>query len=121
MNVMRVAMCCAVILLSGCVQQPYRPIVDTGQRRGNYDDDLEDCKQVAAQTQPANNAVAGAVAGAVLGALLGRAVGLNGSQTSSVAAWGAASGGVQGLAYGSAQWTYVVNRCMSGRGYAVLN
>src|SRR5580693_6982945 len=109
-----------VSMLGGCAPAPYRPIVDYGTPQGNYDGDLEDCQRLANNVQPANNAVAGAVAGAVLGALLGRAVGLNGSQTGNVAAWGAASGGVQGLAVGSAQWTAVVNRCMVGRGYNVV-
>jgi outer membrane lipoprotein SlyB len=107
-------------MLSGCAPAPYRPIVDNGTPQGNYDGDLEDCQRLANNVQPANNVVAGAVAGALLGALLGRAIGLNGSQTGNVAAWGAASGGVQGLAAGSAQWTGVVNRCMVGRGYNVV-
>lgn len=108
------------MLLSGCVEQPYRPIVDSGQRIGNYDDDLDACKGIASQVQPANNAVAGAVAGAIIGALLGKAAGLNDHYAGQVAATGAVAGGVNGLAYGSAEWTAVVNRCMAGRGYNVL-
>ena len=107
-------------LLSGCVEQPYRPIVDDGHRVGNYEDDLQQCKGVASQVQPANNAVAGAVAGAILGALLGKAAGLNNHYAGQVAATGAVAGGVNGLTYGSVEWTAVVNRCMAGRGYNVL-
>jgi outer membrane lipoprotein SlyB len=76
---------------------------------------------IALLVQPANNAVAGAVVGAVLGALLGSAAGLNGHQTGQIAALSAVNGGVQGLAWGSAEWQAVVNRCMVGRGYNVLN
>jgi len=109
------------VLLAGCAAQPYRPIVDSGSRIGDYDADLDQCKQIAAQVQPANAAAGGAVAGAVLGALLAAAVGLRGSDVGHVAAWGAASGGVQGLAVGSIEWQRVVNQCMVGRGYNVLN
>ena len=109
------------MLLAGCAVQPYRPIVDSGTRIGDYDADLDQCKQIASQVQPANTAVGGAVAGAVLGALLATAVGLRGSDVGHVAAWGAASGGVQGLAVGSIEWQRVVNQCMAGRGYNVLN
>lgn len=108
-------------LLSGCVAQPYRPIVDNGTRIGDYDADLNLCKDVAAQVQPANAAGGGAVAGAVFGALLAGAVGLRGRDVGRVAAWGAASGGVQGLAVGSAEWQRVVDTCMARRGYNVLN
>ena len=117
----KLAVCAVVVcLVSGCAPTQYRPIVDYGTPQGNYDGDLQDCQRLANNVQPANNVAAGAVAGAVLGALLGRAVGLNGSETARVAAWSAASGGVQGLAVGSAQWTAVVNRCMVGRGYNVI-
>ena len=108
------------LLLSGCVAQPYHPIVDAGRPLGNYDDDLDQCKAIASNVQPANNAVAGAIAGAIIGALLGKAAGLNNHYTGQVAATGAVAGGVNGLAYGSIEWTNVVNRCMAGRGYNVL-
>ena len=54
------------------------------------------------------------------GALLGRAVGLNGHDTTQVAAIGAINGAENGLAYGSAEWYDVVNRCMARRGYEIL-
>jgi len=110
----------ALFLLSGCVT--YRPIVDHGVPQGSYDADLSQCQDLADTAQPqANNAAAGAVAGAIFGALLSRAVGLNGNQTTRVAAYGAAAGGVNGFARGSAEWVGIVNRCMAGRGYNVLN
>lgn len=109
-----------VALLSGCAPVPYRPIVDTGTPKGNYDADLQDCQDVASAVQPANTAAAGAVAGAVLGALLGAAVGLKGHYVANVAAFGAVDGAAHGLVYGSVEWTGVVNRCMSGRGYNVI-
>lgn len=109
------------VLLTGCAVQPYRPIVDSGTRIGDYDADLDQCKQIASQVQPANSAAGGAVVGGALAGLLAAAVGLRGNDVARVAAWGAASGGVQGLAVGSVEWTRVVNQCMAGRGYNVLN
>ncbi len=110
-----------VALLSGCAPMPYRPLVDNGTPKENYDADLQDCQGVASAVQPANTAAAGPVAGAVLGALLGAAVGLKGHYVANVAAFGAVNGAAHGLAYGSVEWTGVVNRCMVGRGYNVLN
>ncbi len=120
MKVIATAIVAASLLLNSCVAEPYRPIIDPGHRLGNYDDDLEQCKQIASQIQPANDAVAGAVLGAIIGALFGKAAGLNDHYTGQVAATGAVAGGINGLAYGSAEWTNVVNRCMAGRGYNVL-
>lgn len=118
---MRIILAIAVfMLLSGCVAEPYRPIVDPGTRIGDYSADLDECKGVAAGLQPANAAGGGAVVGAVFGALLASAVGLRGSDVGRVAAWGAANGALQGLAVGSAEWQHVVDECMRGRGYNVL-
>ncbi len=110
-----------VSMLSGCAPAPYRPIVDYGTPKNDYDADLQDCQGVASAVQPANTAAAGAVAGAIFGALLGAAVGLKGQYVANVAAVGAVNGAAQGLAYGSVEWTRVVNRCMVGRGYNILN
>jgi hypothetical protein len=108
-------------LLSGCVAEPYRPIVDNGQPRGNYEDDLNDCKGIASQVQPVNSAAGGAVVGGVFAGLLAAAVGLRGNDVGRVAAWGAANGAIHGAVYGSAEWKAIVDRCMAGRGYNVLN
>ena len=109
-----------ISMLSGCAPAPYRPIVDYGTPKNDYDADVQDCQGVASAVQPANTAAAGAVAGAVLGALLGAAVGLKGHYVANVAAFGAVDGAAHGLAYGSVEWTRVVNRCMVGRGYNVV-
>ncbi|MEP7097709.1 MAG: hypothetical protein ABI748_08610 [Dokdonella sp.] len=113
--------CIALVgMLAGCAVQQYRPVVDAGVVRGNYDDDLVDCQQLAERRPAAASAAAGATAGAVLGALLGAAVGLRGNDVARVAAWGAASGGVNGATYGVAEQRAIVARCMGGRGYNVL-
>ena len=106
--------------LSGCATTQYRPLVDSGVSRGNYDDDVSECQQLANQRPAGAQAAGGAAVGAVLGALLGVAVGLRGNDVANVAAWGAASGGVQGAAYGTAEQEAIVSRCMAGRGYDVV-
>src|SRR5258708_3359379 len=111
---------CATLALNGCAVEQYRPVVDSGVSKGNYEADLADCQQLAAQRPAANNAAGGAAAGAILGALLGAAVGLRGNDVGRVAAWGAASGGVNGAAYGVAEQKAIVARCMAGRGYNVV-
>jgi hypothetical protein len=106
-------------MLSGCATTQYRPLVDSGVSRGSYDDDVADC-HLAAQRPAAAQAAGSAAVGAVLGALLGAAVGLHGNDVAEVAAWGAASGGINGAAYGSAEQADIVSRCMAGRGYNVV-
>lgn len=114
---------CVIFLsmLTGCATNQYRPAVDYGTPNGNYDDDLADCQNVANNVRVADSAAGGAAAGALFATLLGAAVGLRGNNLGQVAAAGAVSGGAQGLAYGSVEWTRVVNNCMRGRGYNVLN
>jgi len=109
-----------VALCAGCATTQYRPVVDSGVSRGNYEDDVADCQQLANARPAVAPAAGGAAVGAVLGALLGVAVGLRGNDVANVAAWGAASGGVQGAAYGAAEQQAIVARCLSGRGYNVL-
>lgn len=110
----------AALLGAGCAAQSYRPVVDTGVSRGNYEDDVFDCQQLAAQRPAAAQAAGGAAAGAAIGALLGLAVGLRGDDVAELAAWGAATGGLEGAGWGTMEQRGIVARCMEGRGYAVL-
>ena len=110
----------AALLCAGCATSQYRPMVDSGVSRGNYEDDVADCQHLADRRPAAAQAAGGATVGAVLGALLGLAVGLRGDDVAHVAAWGAASGGINGAAYGSAEQQAIVSRCMVGRGYNVV-
>lgn len=110
----------AALLLGGCAAQSYRPVVDTGVSHGNYEDDVFDCQQLAAQRPAAAQAAGGAAVGAALGAVLGLAVGLRGDDVAHLAAWGAATGGIEGAGWGTMEQRAIVARCMEGRGYAVL-
>jgi len=121
MSSMRIALLAASLAIcAGCATTQYRPIVDSGMSRGNYEDDVVDCQQLADQRPAAAHAVGGATAGAVLGGLLALAVGLRGEDVAHVAAWGAASGGINGAAYGAAEQQAIVSHCMAGRGYNVV-
>ena len=110
----------AALLASGCAAHTHRPVVDTGTPRGNYEDDLFDCQQLAAQRPAAERAAGGAAAGAVIGALFGLAVGLRGDDVAHLAAFGAASGAIDGAGWGNAEQRDIVARCLEGRGYDVL-
>ena len=120
MRIRLVGIALAIALLNGCATTQYRPIVDSGVSRGNYEDAVAFCQHGADPRPAAAQAAGGAAVGAVLGALLGAAVGLHGNDVAEVAAWGAASGGINGAAYGSAEQQDIVSRCMAGRGYNVV-
>jgi uncharacterized protein YcfJ len=118
---MKALILCACAMLSACAPVPYRPVVDTGTPRGNYEDDLADCQRFAEQRPVADNAAGGAVAGAIFGALIGAAFGLHGSNLGQVAAAGAVSGGARGAGNAAAAQQTIVANCMAHRGYAVLS
>lgn len=120
---------CVVIgaLLAGCAGAPrgmgagYRPMIDNRNVDMNrYESDLRDCQAYATQTAGAGEtAVAGAAAGAVLGAVLAAAAGSGYSRNRS-ARVGAVSGAIGGAAAGENDQRNIIRRCMSGRGYSVL-
>ncbi len=114
------AIVCVAVFSAGCATTQYRPMVDSGVSRGNYEDDVADCQHLADQRPAAANAAGGAAVGAVFGALFAAAVGLRGDDVAHVAAWGAANGGINGAVYGAAEQQAIVSRCMAGRGYNVV-
>lgn len=109
--------------LSACATtgQNYRPIIDTkGVQASKLEADLRDCQSFAAQSaNAAQSAAAGAVAGALLGALLAAAAGSNYSRNQS-ARLGAVYGAVGAGADGETDQRNIIRRCMTGRGYTVL-
>lgn len=117
---MRMILLGVVLICAGCAQTNYRPVVDNGVSRGNYEDDVKDCQLLANQRPAAATTAGGATVGAVLGALFGLAVGLDGDDVAEMAAWGAVSGGVNGAVYGTYEQQAIVARCMEGRGYYVI-
>lgn len=109
-----------MVFCAGCAPVNYRPIVDSGISRGDYELDLADCQNLAAQRPAGAQAAGAATAGAAIGALFALAVGLRGRDVAHVAGWGAASYGIAGGVEGSLQQREIVGRCMDGRGYHVI-
>lgn len=107
-----------VLSVAGCAAN-YRPIVDPARSPANYEGDLADCQRLAGQG-------AGAGTGAAVGAGLGFGLGvlmcsaLGGRNCAGVGTAVAIGGGAQGAAQGGGSEIQAVQRCMIGRGYAVL-
>jgi hypothetical protein len=115
------------LALTGCAQS-YQPVVDTkGVDSARYQQDLYDCRQYAEQVSPAGNAAIGGLGGAAGGAALGAITGaiLPGVSAGNGAALGAATGGAVGVAGGAYKGVNdqktIINNCLRGRGYSVLN
>ena len=108
--------------LVGCANTGagYRPMVDSRPGQ-NYEQDLGQCQQYAAKVAgAAETAAVGAVIGALFGAALS-IVGDNRSGRSANAGIGALTGAVGGGVQGETDQRNIIRRCLSGRGYAVLN
>ena len=112
----------ALALVTGCAANTgaqYIPIVDLRSGQNNYQSDLQTCQTYATQRQDAaSGAAAGAFAGALLGLALSAALGGNRGQG---AAFGAISGGSSGAVRAEGTQRDIITRCLSNRGYSVLN
>lgn len=120
-----VAICMAVVLLSGCANQKYgakwEPLVDlrTPDQQSRYPSDLRECQAYAEKVMSAGQAaVAGALLGALLGAALGAAAGV---RQRDVAGVGAVSGAAGAAGGAETNQRAIITRCLFGRGYNVLN
>jgi len=119
----------SLILLSSCtpVPQSYRPIVDMGMNPdwAKYEQDLRECRAYAERISPANQAVGEALGGAAFGAALGAILGSGSGYSGRIAGVGAASGGLMGAAHGGGsaveKQKRIIQKCMRGRGYKVLD
>jgi hypothetical protein len=121
------AILAAATVLAGCAQS-YQPVVDTkGVDSARYQQDLYECRQYAEQKSPAGDAAIGALGGAAGGAALGAITGaiLPGASAGTGAALGAATGGTVGVAGGAYKGVNdqqrIIDNCLRGRGYSVLN
>lgn len=114
------------LLLTGCASgyrygAPQEVIIDTlGIDPYQYQVDLADCKDYAANIDVSNRTVEGAAEGAVVGAVLGAVVG-NSNTTKRGAGAGAVLGGVKSNERARHEQSKIVKRCLKGRGYKVLN
>lgn len=106
-------------LMVGCANTGanYRPIVDTkGVDLNRYEIDLRECQQYATQTMGAGESAA---AGALFGAILASAAGST-YDKNSTARVGAVTGAAGAGAEGETNQRNIIRRCLSGRGYKVL-
>jgi outer membrane lipoprotein SlyB len=121
----RVAFLVFAFSLAGCAQS-YQPVVDTkGVDSAKYQQDLVECRQYAEQVSPGEKAatggVIGAAGGAALGAILGAITGSPGTGAAVGAVGGGAAGaGAEGIG-GVSEQKRIINNCLRGRGYNVLN
>ena len=114
------------VLLAGCANgyrygAPQEVIIDTlGVDPYQYEVDLADCKDYAANIDVSTRTVEGAAEGAVVGAVLGAVVG-NSNTTKRGAGAGAVLGGVKSNERARHDQRQIVKRCLKGLGYKVLN
>lgn len=116
---------CSLVLIAavGCAGADVRPLVDMkGVNAAAYERDLQECQAYAKdQSGMGETAAKGAGAGAVVGGLLGLVTGGNKTGIVQAAGAGAVIGGAGGAFTGNQAQEAVVKRCLSGRGYKVLN
>ena len=85
-----------------------------------YEQDLTECQNYADGVQKGKKTAKGAGSGAVVGSLIGGITG-GASGAARGAGVGAVGGGAKGASEGEQSEVQVVKRCLSGRGYRVLN
>jgi|TARA_B110000914_G_C15409886_1_gene421310 hypothetical protein len=109
----------SLILLAGCSAQP-NPIIDTkGVDMTVYEQDLAECKTYSEQVPVAEGVAKSALGGAAVGGAIG---GISKSGSIGVgAAVGAILGGAGSGVEEARKKENIVKRCLSNRGYSVLN
>jgi outer membrane lipoprotein SlyB len=111
----------SLLLLAGCAGTDRRPIVDMqGVNVAQYNNDLVECQNYAADVEAGRQVVQGAAGGAVVGAVVGAAVG-NSDTAQRAAGAGAAAGATRGAVNAARERDQVLRNCLRGRGYRVLN
>jgi hypothetical protein len=123
MNKLLVLCSFVVIAALGCAGANVRPLVDMkGVNDTAYEKDLQECQAYAKeQSGMGETAAKGAGAGAIVGGLLGLVTGGNTTGIVQAAGAGAVIGAAGGAFTGNQGQEAVVKRCLSGRGYKVLN
>lgn len=91
-----------------------------GVNMSAYQQDLVECQSYAGGVKTEEKMVKGAASGAVVGGLVGAITG-GGDGAAKGAGVGAVGGGARGANQGEKSEVQVVKRCLSGRGYRVLN
>jgi len=115
----------STLLVSACASAEdltrNNPIIDTrGINLAQYNTDSTQCEAYADEVAIARKAGAGAISGAVVGGVIGAVVG-NSDAAKMGAGIGAVGGGARGAGEGIRERGRVIKRCLTGRGYRVLN
>lgn len=110
----------SVLSLGACTTTDEIIIDKKGVDMSRYEQDLAECRTYSTEVDTAGKAAKGAASGAVVGGLIGAAVG-NSRDAQRGAGAGAVTGGARGVREGEQSEVQVVKRCLSGRGYRVLN
>jgi hypothetical protein len=115
-----------LLFITGCSNghrygAPDRVIIDTlGVDPYQYEVDLADCEDYAAQVNVSERTAGGALEGAVVGGVIGAVLGNHETAERSAGA-GAVLGGVKSNKRARYEQDRIVKRCLKGRGYRVLN
>ena len=109
-----------MLVLAGCTTTDEIIIDEKGVDMSAYQRDLEECRGYAEGVKPEEKAARGAGSGAVVGGLVGAITG-GAEGAAKGAGVGAVGGGARGVDEGERSEVQVVKRCLSGRGYRVLN
>lgn len=110
----------AAALMTGCAAHP-DPIIDMrGVDQEQFEEDWAECEVYTHEVEVAKGVAKGAGLGGVIGAATG-SVGGNSTDVAEGAAYGGLWGGTRSGLEADRQKQMVFKRCMSGRGYRVLN
>jgi uncharacterized protein YcfJ len=107
-------------LLTACTTTDEIIIDPKGVNMSTYEQDKAECQSYASGVKSGEKTVKGAGSGAVVGGLIGAITG-GASGAARGAGVGAVGGGAKGASEAEQSEIQVVKRCLSGRGYRVLN
>ena len=116
----RIVVIAALFTLAACTTTDEIIIDQKGVNMSAYQQDLTECQGYASGVRTEEKAAKGAASGAVVGGLVGAITG-GGDGAARGAGVGAVGGGARGANEGERSEVQVVKRCLSGRGYRVLN
>jgi outer membrane lipoprotein SlyB len=109
-----------LMAMTGCTTTDEIIIDEKGIDMSAYQTDLAECQTYASSVKTGEKTAKGAASGAVVGGLIGAITG-GSSGAAQGAGVGAVGGGARGAIEGEETEVQVVKRCLSGRGYRVLN
>lgn len=112
---------CALAVLAGCTTSKNVIIDRKGVDMNRYRQDLAECESYAEEVRKGEKVARGAGSGAAVGGAVGAIAGDSKDSAVRGAGVGAVTGGSRGLSAGEREEMRVIKRCLSGRGYRVLN